>query len=267
MLKDENKLFKSNAANASLEFYQLSKQYMEAVLNRKSVPHNLIKNAKKLVLESGANPGYVHKDDSSPIKKINFNKTSFKGLIGRTALMNYVAAGNVEMVDFILQHGGAFSINARDWQWTGFVTMFAPWGLEKAIAKEFEISGKGMFTSALSLAVTSRYRERQDYIMRTLLEHGADARIFADDEYYRPILFMYIGELDNDRTYARVSSDHRKKVEILVKAMEVDSLHTTTYKRTHHVLTKMLNGWKFTHHRGMPMPGPRTERNIFSRTM
>lgn len=250
--------------SASVEFYQLSRQYMDAVLKHERPPPGLIKKAKNLVLESGANPGYVHTDDSSPINTINFNKTSFKGLIGRTALMNYAVAGCVDMVEFILLQGGEFSINARDWQRVDYLSMFSMLPYEKKIAKDIKISERGTFTSALSAAVTSG-QHKNDRIVKILLDHGADPAIFADEQYYRPMLFVPVGDLSNDNSHIRVRTEHRARVELLVKAMEVNSQHLTTYKRTHHVLTKMLNGWKYTHHQNMPMPGRDERPNIFRR--
>ncbi len=225
--------------NTTLEFYLLSLQFMDDVLNHRTPQHSIIKKAKRLVLKHGANPAYVHPDDCSRVTDIDTNNTRYRGLIGRTALMNYVAAGCIGMVEFILQHGGALTLNARDWQLDGFLALSSMMKLEKKILADIDISDTGKFSNALSIAMVS-HSFRNNRIVSLLLEYGADLSIFSDDEYYRPILFMELGELNNDASLLNVSADSRSIVISVLQAMGTNYLEAARYNRTIEMLKKLL---------------------------
>jgi hypothetical protein len=198
--------------------------------NKELAKRNIV--ISKKLIDHGSNVNFIAPPSRFALQNLQPDKTSYKGLMGKTILMSYAWCGCTEMVKYVLEHGGNKSINVRDYcsKETEAIAIVAP---------HIPQTDEGYrFDTALSIAFASN-QANDGEIIKLLLDHGADVSLFYDNEFYRPILFAAVAEFDSTTSYVR--PECRTKVEIILKKMEEENLHLTVCKETYHIFSEMLS--------------------------
>jgi hypothetical protein len=210
--------------------------YEESVKGKEIVAKHI--SDAKMLIQHGSNVNFISPSPAHTLKKLPSEKANGQESLGKTVLMFYTLAGCIEMVQYILEHGGKETINTRSFELCGLGAYCAQ-ETENTFASTLEQTNEGFrFDSALSIAFASN-KTNDGRVLQLLLDNGADLSLFYDNEFYRPVLFSAVGNIDSE--IGRVREECRKKVEIIVAEIKKQNLHIGECKETYKIFSQMLS--------------------------
>lgn len=210
--------------------------FEETVIGREIVAKYI--NYAKMLIQHGSNVNFISPSPAHALKQLPPEKINDQGSLGKTVLMFYTLAGCIEMVQYILEHGGKETINTKSFDLCG-LDAYCAQKTENTFASTLEQTNEGFrFDSALSIAFVSN-KTNDGRVIQLLLDNGADLSLFYDNEFYRPVLFSAVGDFDSE--IGGVRPECRKKVEMIVAEIKKQNLHLGECKETYKIFSQMLS--------------------------